>query len=156
MEISMLTDREKKIAAYIQKDIPLTKEPFGQAAGQLGIPEQEIISVSENLMKRGFIRKFGAILRHQKAGYTRNMMVIWAVPEDMCDDIGAALAEFPQVTHCYKRVPAFEGKYNIFTMVHLKSEKDRIIDQLSQSIGIKDYQALSSDEEYKKSSMEYF
>jgi siroheme decarboxylase len=152
----MLTDKEKKVAAYIQKDIPLVENPFAQAASELEIPEQEIIAITQDLMKKGIIRKFGAILRHQKAGYTRNLMVVWAVPEDRCDETGTLLSAFPQVTHCYRRTPAFEGKYNIFTMVHLQSENDTIIDTLSRAAGIDDYKALSSEEEYKKSSMEYF
>jgi DNA-binding Lrp family transcriptional regulator len=152
----MLTDKEKKVAAYIQKDIPLVERPFAQAASELGITEKEIITITEDLMKRGIIRKFGAILRHQKAGYTRNIMVVWAVPEDRCDETGTLLSAFPQVTHCYRRTPAFEGKYNIFTMVHLQSENDAIIDTLSRTAGIDDYKTLSSEEEYKKSSMEYF
>jgi DNA-binding Lrp family transcriptional regulator len=156
MKISMLTDKEKKIAAYIQKDISLVKEPFKEAACELGMTEGEIIAATESLMEKGFIRKFAAILRHQKAGYTRNMMVIWAVPEERCDDVGAVLAGFPQVTHCYRRTPAFEGKYNIFTMVHLHDENDGIVDCLAHASGIHDYKALVSEEEYKKSSMEYF
>jgi DNA-binding Lrp family transcriptional regulator len=152
----MLTDKERKIAAYLQKDIPLVQRPFTLAAQELGIPEEEVIAVAENLLERGIIRKFGAILRHQKAGYRKNVMVVWAVPDDRCDEVGTLLAGFAQVTHCYRRLPAFEGRYNLFTMVHMRSEEDKIIDRLSQAAGIKDFKTLASEEEYKKSSMEYF
>jgi len=155
-DITMLTDRERKIAAYLQKDMPLVQKPFALAAQELGLPEEEVIAVAESLLAQGIIRKFGAVLRHQKAGYKKNVMVVWAVPDNRCDEVGTLLAGFAQVTHCYRRKPAFEGKYNLFTMVHLRNEEDGIIDRLSQAAGIQDFKALASEEEYKKSSMEYF
>jgi DNA-binding Lrp family transcriptional regulator len=84
-------------------------------------------------------------------------MVIWAVPPDKCESVGNTLASFSEITHCYERVPPFEGKYNIFTMIHFKKEnQESIIKRLSRAAGIKDFRVLTSEEEYKKNSMEYF
>jgi len=106
---------------------------------------------------RGIIRKFGAIVRHQKAGYTQNAMVVWAVPEDQCESAGLRMASFPEITHCYQRTPAFEGRYNLFTMVHMRGDEDMdIIGKIAGSCGIDDFKVLVSEEELKKISMEYF
>src|SRR5512136_1853582 len=153
----MLSELEKKISMLVQQDIPLEKRPFKNIAEKLGVSEERVLATIHSLMKKGTIRKFGAILRHQKAGFSHNAMVIWAVSQDRAEFTGHALASFKEVTHCYERTPPFAGKYNVFTMVHFgKGNQESVIQKLSQKTGIKDFQILTSEEEYKKSSMEYF
>lgn len=153
----MLTEMERRVSKRIQQDTPLEKRPFKTIAEQAFTSEEEVLATIQGLMKNGSIRKFGAILRHQKAGFVHNAMVIWAVPLEKCKSIGHTLASFAEVTHCYERVPPFGGKYNIFTMIHFQEEnQESIIQKLSQVAGIKDFKVLASEEEYKKNSMEYF
>jgi DNA-binding Lrp family transcriptional regulator len=153
----MLTEIEKRASKLIQQDTPIDKKPFHSIAEQLSISEEDVLATIKGLMKKGSIRKFGAVLRHQKAGFTHNAMVIWAVPPEKCESVGNILATFTEVTHCYERVPWFEAKYNVFTMIHLQEENQKtVIRKLSRATGIKDFKILASEEEYKKSSMEYF
>ncbi len=153
----MLTEMEKKISRLIQQDIALEKRPFKKIAEKVGASEEEVLATIRYLMTKGTIRKFGAILRHQKAGFSHNAMVIWAVPQERIEFAGHALASFKEVTHCYERNPPFAGKYNVFTMVHFwEGNQEIIIQKLSQKTGIKDFKVLTSEEEYKKNSMEYF
>jgi DNA-binding Lrp family transcriptional regulator len=153
----MLTTREKNIAYFIQNDIPLVRRPFKSIGEQAGISEEDALSAIRGLIKKGMVRKFGTILRHQKAGFTGNAMVSWAVSQENIDAAGHTLASFREVTHCYERTPPFAGKYSIFSMVHFREgEQKSIIRNLSKATGIKDFTILVSEEEYKKSSMEYF
>ncbi|MEI8173883.1 MAG: Lrp/AsnC family transcriptional regulator [Deltaproteobacteria bacterium] len=146
-----------KIAQIIQRDLPLEKRPFRKLGNLAGMSEKDILEHIGKMMKRGVIRKFGAVIRHQKAGYTENAMVVWAVPEDQREAVGNILASFPEITHCYERTPPFEGKYAIFTMVHFREgEGDGVMRKLSEASGVRDFKVLTSEEEYKKSSMEYF
>jgi len=148
---------EIRVSGIIQRDIPLEKRPFKSIAEQVFTSEENVLTTIQGLMKNGSIRKFGAVLRHQKAGFVHNAMVIWAVPPEKCESVGHTLAFFAEVTHCYERVPAFEGKYNVFTMIHFQGENNEsVIQKLSQAAGIKDFKVLPSEEEYKKNSMEYF
>ena len=152
----MLTELEKKISRLVQQDITLEKRPFKDIAEQVGASEEKVLSTIRGLMTKGTIRKFGAILRHQKAGFPHNAMVIWAVSQERIEFAGNALASFREVTHCYERTPPFAGKYNVFTMVHFgEGNQESVIQKLSQETGIKDFKVLTSIEEYKKSSMEY-
>ncbi len=155
---AMLTERERTIARCIQGDIGLDDHPFRRIARETGIPEREILDGIRGLLRRGVIRKFGAVVRHTRAGFTRNTMVLWAVPEDRCDAAGSILAAFPEVTHCYQRTPAFAEKYNLFSMIHLRGrqEEDRLLRKISASTGLTDYLALASEEEFKKTSMTYY
>jgi DNA-binding Lrp family transcriptional regulator len=153
----MLTEIEKTVAKHIQGDLSLEKRPFNHIGKAIGLSEQDVIDAINTLNRRGIVRKFGAILRHQKAGLTKNVMVLWSVPDDKIEFAGKILSSYKEITHCYERIPPFEGKYNIFAMMHFKGEiSGRLIDEIASRIGIEDYQLLETEEELKKSSMEYF
>jgi DNA-binding Lrp family transcriptional regulator len=153
----MLTDEERTICRLIQRDLAMTRRPYREIADQTGIAEQDVLTMIRSLLQRGLIRKFGAIVRHREAGFTGNAMIVWAVPEDRCEQVGQVLSSFPEITHCYKRSPAFEGKFNLFSMIHLRQQDiEAKIEAISAAAGIQDYQVLVSEEEFKKSSMEYF
>jgi len=153
----MFTEKERKIAKRIQGDIFLEKRPFKRIGKETGLSEEEVIGTINDFKKEKIIRKFGSILRHQRAGIVKNAMVIWAVPEERCEVIGNILTSLREVTHCYERVPPFEGKYNLFAMMHFKDDdSERLIQEISLRTGIKDYIVLETEEEFKKSSMEYF
>ena len=68
-----------------------------------------------------------------------------------------SFSSFPEITHCYERSPVFEGKYNLFSMIHLHHpDIEEKIEAISAATGIHSYLILTSEEEFKKSSMEYF
>jgi siroheme decarboxylase len=152
----VLTDREKKIIRLLQQDLPLASRPFSVLEKTEGIPEEEVLATLECWRKDQIIRKFAALIRHREAGFARNAMVVWAVPEERCVEVGKRLAAYHEVTHCYQREPAFIGKYNLFTMVHLKEESlETFLDNMAAAVSITDYVVLESLAELKKTSMEY-
>ncbi len=130
-----------------QDGIPIVPEPFLEISKEIGIPEDEIITRLERLVKNGVIRRFGASIGHRSIGITANAMCTWNVPDERVEEIGAIMAGFPEVTHCYER-PRFPGwKYNLFTMVHAYSreECEKIAREISIATGIKDYGILFSE-----------
>lgn len=150
-------NEEQDLLRQLQGDLPVEKRPFRALAVGAGMNEEAVLDTIGTLVQRGVIRKFGAILRHQRAGITRNAMVIWAVPPDRTEETGAVFASFREITHCYERRPPFEGRYNLFTMIHTgEGRMESVIANISSRSGICDYQVLESLEEFKKSSMEYF
>jgi len=153
----MISDKETRIARCLQKDIFIVSRPFQDIADVTGTTEEDILQITRDFMSRGWIRKFSAIVRHQKIGFTRNAMVVWAVPEERIDEAGKAMASLREITHCYERSPLFLGKYNLFCMIHLKdTDPESFIQGIAIKMDIQDYQILQSEEELKKSSMEYF
>ncbi|HRY37453.1 MAG TPA: hypothetical protein P5347_01925, partial [Smithellaceae bacterium] len=105
----------------------------------------------------GILRKFGAILRHQQAGFQKNALVMWSVPPDALENAGHRLASLSYISHCYERKPAFQNKYNLFTMLHTQNDDiSPLITTMSQLIHNKDFLILESLQEYKKTSPEYF
>ena len=87
----MLTDLEKKIIASIQEDIAVTDRPYLEISKKLGVSEETLLENLQSLCDRGFIRRFGATLRHQKTGFTANAMAAWQVEEDRIDEVGLSL-----------------------------------------------------------------
>jgi DNA-binding Lrp family transcriptional regulator len=148
---------ETQLARLIQKDIKAVSRPFENIAQKMGITESNVIQSIKKLSRDGLIRKFGAILRHNKAGYKTNALIVWSVPFKQAETIGKLFSSFPFVSHCYERKPSFINKYNLFTMIHSQTENiDSLVRELSASSKISDYLILSSIEEYKKTSPEYF
>lgn len=146
-----------RICRSVQDDIPLVNRPFREIADRTGTDEVEVIATIRDLQRTGKIRKFGAVLIDQAAGYRENAMVVWAAPRGQCEEAGRILASFREVTHCYEREPAFEGKYTIFSMVHFRKDLDRdLLERMAAESGVADYKILRSLEEYKKTSMTYF
>jgi siroheme decarboxylase len=154
----MFTDLEKKIIALIQGDLPVSRQPYFEVAEKLGLEEETVLSVLKNLSERGVIRRFGATLRHQKSGFNANAMIAWQVEEDRIEAVGKEVAQFPQVSHCYRRNPAKDWPYNLYTMVHAKDETScrETAKKISEKTGIRMYSILFSRRELKKTSMQYF
>jgi DNA-binding Lrp family transcriptional regulator len=158
MKKEELSARDKKLLAQIQGDLPLCLTPFAEVARKAGWKEEAFLRRVRGLVRRGMIRRFGAILRHQKAGYQGNAMGVWKVPEEQIPRVSREVASFPAVSHCYLRPPFPEWPFNLYTMIHGRSEEDcrRIARRISKKTGIRDYRLLFSKREHKKSSMTYF
>ena len=126
-------------------DIPHTLTPFKD----WGVSCDEL---REDLaLKR--MRRFGAILRHQEAGFAYNAMVCFNAANG-----GDILAQKPYISHCYER-PAFEEfPYTLYAMMHAQSveELDRQIKEAAESIDNPDYVVLRSVRELKKTSFKFF
>ncbi len=154
----MLTDLEKKVIASIQGDIPIVSHPYQVLAEAIGVSEETFIQTLQDLTDRGVIRRFGATLRHQKSGFQANAMTAWQVEEDRIEAVGKIMASFRAVSHCYRRDPADGWPYNLYTMIHGKSEADcrTIARKMSEKSGVHTYQLLFSRQELKKISMTYF
>ena len=154
----MLTDLEQKVILALQRDLEVTERPFLEVAEQLGIPEAELLAAIRSLMEQGYIRRFGATLRHQQSGYAANVLVVWRVPEGDLAAIGKKLAAYREVSHCYARPPAPSWPYNLYSMIHGKTPEDcvRTAARMSAETGTADYQMLFSETELKKTTMRYF
>jgi DNA-binding Lrp family transcriptional regulator len=152
------TQIEERILALAGTDLPDTEQPFKSIAEAVGATEQQVIDLLADLKERKIIRRFGATLRHQKAGYSHNAMVAWRVPEERADEVGGIFAARPEISHCYIRRTYPEWTYNFYTMIHGErpGHTDEVVAELEKVIGIDDNCVLRSLKELKKTSMVYF
>ena len=155
---AMIDDVDKKVIQLIQGDLPLDLRPFAVLAEKAGISEEEFVERVASLKKKGIIRRFGATLRHQEAGFRSNAMVAWIVPEERIEEVGKAMAKVRAVTHCYQRKTFKAWPYNLYTMIHGdgRDKCREIAEEMSRKVSIQDYILLFSEKEFKKTSMKYF
>ncbi|AHF07201.1 Lrp/AsnC family transcriptional regulator [Desulfitobacterium metallireducens] len=153
-----ITERDKALIRLVQGDLPYSLTPFAELAKALKWTEREVLDLTQSMLERGLIRRFGVVLRHQKAGFTANAMGVWPVAEDHAEEIGAKMAEFREVSHCYQRPTLPDWPYTLFTMIHGRSVEDcqNVMERIAQATGVEDYRMLFSQAELKKSSMKYF
>ncbi|MGE4263026.1 MAG: Lrp/AsnC family transcriptional regulator [Desulfovibrio sp.] len=153
------TDTEKRILALAGTDLPDSPTPFADIAAQAGASEAEVLELLTRLKEGGVIRRFGATLRHQKAGYGHNAMVAWRVDDaEEALRVGEKMAARPEISHCYIRRTYPQWKYNLYTMIHGKNPGDttRVVEEIMRETGVTDNQTLASLRELKKTSMRYF
>ena len=152
------SERDKEFIRELQRDIEIVREPFAEPAKRLSISVEELFAKAKEYERIGVMRRFAAILRHRDAGFVANGMIVWKVPEEKIDEIGMKLAEFPQVSHCYRRPVYQDWPYNLFSMVHARtnSAAEKLAIEMSKHVGITDYRILFSSREFKKERVKYF
>jgi DNA-binding Lrp family transcriptional regulator len=155
---SQLTERDVAVLRELQEDLPAEPEPFAPMAARLGYSEEELFGHARDLLERGFLRRYAAILYHRKAGFKSNAMGVWSVPSERIGEVGLQMASFAAVSHCYQRPTYPDWPYTVFTMVHGNSDEqcEQILAAISQATGITDYRSLYSTREYKKTRVRYF
>ena len=129
-----------------------------KSAQNLGITEAHLLEKAKYYEEIGIMRRFAAILRHREVGFIANGMIVWKVPTERVEDVGAKLGAFPQISHCYQRPVYPDWPYNVFSMVHCKAMKEAedMAKQIQKQINVDEYKILFSSREFKKTRVEYF
>lgn len=148
----------KKILKVASGDLPVIDKPFDIWAESIGVNVSELLSVLKKAVSDGTIRRFGAVLSHQKSGLKHNAVVVWKVPNGEVDRVGAEMARFREVTHCYLRGCTKDWPYNIYTMIHAQTKGGlfEVIEEISKNTGIEEFSVLETIKELKKTSPDYF
>jgi DNA-binding Lrp family transcriptional regulator len=154
----VLTARHVVVIKALQQDIEVISEPFKKATEKLNLSYEEFFNLAHELKESGVMRRFATILNHRKAGFGANAMSVWVVPEDKGEQIGKEMAEFSAVSHCYLRPSYPNWPYNLFAMVHAKTQEecDTLIEEMAKESGLTQYSKLYSTVEFKKQRLVYF
>lgn len=159
MEHTEFTATERAILAIVQKNLPESTTPYADIAREVGTDEESVLRLLRTLKNDGTIRRFGASIKHQRAGYGHNAMVAWRATEAEAETWGPVLAKNTSISHCYFRPnDGYDWPYTLYTMVHGKSgeECQKAIAEIRQTTGLADFAVLESLKELKKISMTYF
>ena len=150
--LNLLSDKERAVLTEVQR-LPLTQKPFVEIANRLNMNEEEVLKVCNNLLEKGIIRRFGPSISHRKIGFNANPLTVVKVPEDRINELGLAIAEEPDVTHCYARSG---WEYNLFFMIHSKTREESLqrLKSIVTRSGNFDYRFLFSLKEFKKKPFE--
>ncbi len=153
-----LTDEQKEFVRLIQEGLRPQRDPFATIAERLGWPEAKVVAQIREWVDTGIIRRFGAVVQHRELGYRAGGMAVFRVPPEKVDAAGETLAKHPEVSHCYRRPPLPDFPYNLFAMTHGRSEDEvgRTVARMADDAGLRHYEVLFSEREFKKTSMRYF
>lgn len=153
-----LTEWDVRFIRVFQDDLPLKLTPYVELAEQCGMSEEEFFAKGKEMIGHGYLRRVAAILHHRKAGFGANDMVVWQIPADKQDEVGDKMAQFPQVSHCYKRPVFSDWPYSLYTMIHGKKAEDceKIVQKIIAQVGSFEHKNLYSTKEYKKIRLKYF
>jgi DNA-binding Lrp family transcriptional regulator len=143
---------ERKVLAALQGGFPLSRTPYEDMAGQLGMDTGDLLSILKGWRQDGKLRRIGAIVDHFRVGLSGGAMVVWRVEPERVEKVGAILAGFAEVSHAYERYTRDNWPYNLYTMVHGADiwEVEQIAERMSQACGVSDYRALATTRELKK------
>jgi DNA-binding Lrp family transcriptional regulator len=149
---------DRQLIRELQGNIPLTENPYRTLGERLGLSEDEIVGRLAALKKSGRLKRIGAVLRHQKSGYTFNAMVVFQVREEDIGRLGRSLARSSLVSHCYERISYEEWPYTLYAMMHGRNadEVESFVRRFALENGIERFEILCSEEELKKTSMVFF
>ncbi|BCD63061.1 hypothetical protein NitYY0826_C1951 [Nitratiruptor sp. YY08-26] len=153
-----LTPLHYQLIKLLQEDIDAVYEPFAKVVEELGIDYDTLMQEAKRLQEGGYMRRFATILRHRKAGFSANAMVVWDVDEKRAAEIGEKVAAYQAVSHCYLRPTYPNWPYSLFSMVHGKSkeEVEEVVEEIAKEIEPRDYRYLYSTREFKKQRIKYF
>lgn len=153
-----LSQQQIALVRQLQEDLPVLAEPFQWAADQIPLPMEKLLGQIVQWQQSGLIRRFGATLQHQKAGFNVNAMIVFEVSPQQLETAGRQLASFPQVSHCYQRPTAPDWPYRLFAMSHCRTEEElqKLVAQMVEQIHPLRYDILRTTAEYKKTNVKYF
>lgn len=148
----------RRLIKLTQGGLPLSSTPYADIAAELGIDSSEVIGRLQAMLDAGAIRRIGAVPNHYALGYRGNGMSVWDVPDELIEEVGAEIAAFDFVSHCYQR-PRFDEiwPYNLFAMVHGKNRDEVLakIEIIRQAMGdrVRQHDVLFSTKILKKTGL---
>jgi len=156
-----VSESDRRLLAALERGLDVVPRPFAALAATAGLTEEEAIRRVAALAEQGIIRRFGLIARHHELGYRANAMVVWNIPDERVDAVGARMAEFSFVTLCYRRPRCLpDWPYNLFCMIHGKERTvvEGQVEQLADELGLNGTpcEALFSVRRFKQEGARYF
>jgi len=153
-----LSEEQKELVRLIQGGLALEREPLIGAAARLGWTPAHVAEQIRQWLATGVIRRFGAVLGHREAGYAANGMAVFRFAPDCVDAAGQRAAECAEVSHCYRRPAMPNFPYNLYAMIHGRSEAEVLAAaaRIAADSAAEAHEVLFSVREFKKVAMQYF
>ena len=151
------TPHDELLFRLLQTPLPCVERPFAALGAPHGISEDELLAFGERHMG-GAMRRYAGTFHHRRLGVRGNVMSAWAVPADRVEEIGLALAELPEVSHCYAREVYSVFPFTLYAMIHGPDPAacEVIAAGFAADLGVPAPAMLQSTREFKKCRLRYF
>lgn len=147
-------NQQRKILKHLSSGMPICDEPYKELADLCGVSEQKLFGFIQELVDSNVISRFGMVVDPESVGYVENAIVVWDIPDDEVDQVGALLGLQEKISLCYRRQRQLpDWPYNLFTLIHGKTKHDVLteLNNIVKSNGIENYacDVLISTETFK-------
>ena len=116
---------EKQLFLALQEGLEISENPLRLIQEKLNLREDEILSLYSSFVKRGLVRRFGAVFEPSKLGY---QSVLCAAKTTNLDEIKNSISGIREITHCYTR----DYEYNLwFTFTARRTEFRTRLDEIA-------------------------
>lgn len=162
-----LSDVDRVLVRLLQGDLPRSLAPFDDVVEEAGgkgcrLDVDEVIDKVRRWVDSGVIRRFGAVVRHRRLGFSHNAMGVWDIPDGQVELAGRIMASERMVSHCYARTRRPTWQPNVYSMIHGTSREScedcagHIHARLREAgVDVQPARLLYSTREFKKRSMRY-
>jgi len=149
-------NQQRKILKHLSKGLTICENPYQELAEMSGVQEEALFDFIQDLVDSNVVSRFGMVIDPESVGYVENAIVVWDIPDDEVDQVGALLGLQEKISLCYKRQRQLpDWPYNLFTMIHGKTKHDVLteLNNIVTSNGIEKYacDVLISTETFKRS-----
>lgn len=125
-----LTETDRQLIGALRDSLPLVERPYEALGNSLGLDEAAVIDRMCGFVQQGMISRIGVVVDHAALGFDSNAMVVWNIPDDEVERVGAMFAGLSWVSLCYQRPRRLpDWPYNLFTMIHARDRafvEDRV------------------------------
>ena len=97
---------DRRIVNALQGGFPVSERPYAEAAGCLGLAEDELIRRLERLLAEGALTRFGPMYHAERLGGAFTLAAM-KVPAEDFERVAGIVNGFPEVAHNYQREHAF-------------------------------------------------
>lgn len=132
--MSQMDALDRAIINALQGGFPICERPYQEAAAQLGITEDELISRLKNLLSEKVLTRFGPMFQIERMGGAFSLAAM-KVPEDDFARVRDIVNALPEVAHNYRRTHRFNMWFVLATASPQGIQK--AIDRIEAETGLK-------------------
>jgi len=93
---------DRRLLTAVQVAFPLAARPFADLGSVADLSEAQVIARLGAVKEQRIIRRIGPVFEPAAIGLTTELVAVEVDPNRV-ESVGAAIAKWPQVTHCYLR-----------------------------------------------------
>ncbi len=151
------TPEDRLLFRLLQTPLPMEPRPWRALAATADLDEERLLSFARRHLG-GAMRRYAGTFHHRRLGVRGNVMTAWSVPESRCSEVGLALAELPEVSHCYSRQTHPELRFSLYAMIHGPDVETcgQIAAIAAERLEVPPPALLQSTREFKKCRLRYF
>ncbi len=126
-----------ELLSTIQKNFPLTRYPFAKIAQELGVGEEEVLSILQKEKEVSIIRQISPIFDTKRLGYSSSL-VAFMMDKEKIDEAVEIINSHPGVSHNYERDHDFNIWFTLAVPPESRLGLEKTVALLAQKTGAKD------------------